>query len=215
MCNFLRTKARDTLQKAFPLLTLLPIAGGEFFGREAEMNQICEQFHTSDAGQKTLVIWDFGGLGKSRLALRYVQEYRSRYSAIPWINAASFDMAGESFSQAASNIKTRLDPHLHSTGDEKDIEIVRRWLAKNKATPGWLLVIGSLDNVEAIDFRRFIPQCSCGRVLITSALSHVAGDLQCYGLELESIDKAAGANMLVSGLQLADDHHGCMLALSF
>lgn len=176
----------------------LPIAGQTFFGRASEMDQLCEVFHTHESGQKVVVIWGFGGLGKTRLALQYVKTNQFRYSAVLWVNAATFERAVESFSQAAKNIKYRDESISQPTGGEKDIQTVHQWLLRSNAKDNWLLVIDSVDDVESFECRKLIPQCRRGNIIIISTLSHIAKNLDCQGIELGSIDVAAGVDMLLS-----------------
>lgn len=194
---FLQTKALNSTEKDLsPLISGLPITGQEFFGRVSEMDQLCRHFHTQDSVRKVVVIWGFGGLGKSRLALRYIDAHQSRYSAIIWVNAATFETAMESFSQAASNIESRDQSISPPTGGKEDIHAVHRWLQRSQTKDNWLLVIDSVDD-DKFEFRDLIPQCHCGNVIITSTLSHLAEHLDCHGIELGSIDSAAGADMLL------------------
>ena len=179
-----------------PLISELPIAGQTFFG--SEMDQLCQVFHTHESGQKVVVIWGFGGLGKTRLALQYVKTNQFRYSAVLWVNAATFERAVESVSQAAKNIKYRDESISQPTGGEKDIQIVHQWLLRSNAKDNWLLVIDSVDDVESFECRKLIPQCHCGSIIITSTLSHIDKNLDCQGIELGSIDVTAGVDMLLS-----------------
>lgn len=209
---FLQTKdLKVALDNLSPLLTELPIAGQKFFGRQSEMHQLCEIFHNHKPGQKAVVIWGFGGLGKSRLALQYIREYQSKYSVVLWVDAGTFERAVESFSQAASNIKSRNLSISPFRGGESDIKVVHLWL-ESQAKANWLLVIDSFDDTE-LDCRRLLPQCSGGNIIITSTLSQVAKQLDYRSFELGSISNAAGADMLLSKSFLSHGFEGRMCIL--
>lgn len=197
-----------------PLISELPIAGEEFFGRLSEMDRLCGVLHSHESGRKAVVIWGFGGLGKSRLALQYVKVHQSRYSSILWINAANFVRAVESFSQAASNIKSRDHSILPPTGGEKDIKTVHHWLLRSQAKDDWLLVIDSVDDFE-MEFRNLIPQCNRGNIIVTSRLSGIARDLGYQEVELGSIENAAGAEMLLFKSCSSHDFGSRMRIFSF
>ena len=162
------------------------------------MDQLCDIFHSHESSQKAVVIWGFGGLGKTRLALQYIRVHQSRYSVILWIDATTWERAVESFSQTVSDIIPRGNSISPPTSGEGDIKTVHRWL-RSQAKEDWLLVIDSLDDPE-FDCRRLIPQCPGGNIIITSTLSQVAKYLDYPGFELGSITSAAGADMLLSKL---------------
>ncbi|MEU9200862.1 tetratricopeptide repeat protein [Streptomyces sp. NPDC048332] len=80
-----------------------------------------------------------GGIGKSALALYYAHRYRSDYTLIWWINAASSDEIETSL----TNLTHMLVPDWSTTaGRAAQVAWAMQWLAWN---PGWLLVY---DNVE-------------------------------------------------------------------
>lgn len=201
----------DNHSNVLPLISELPIASQDFFGRRSEMSQLCDIFQSRQSSQKAVVIWGFGGLGKTRLALQYVRIHQSKYSVILWINAATLETAVESFSQATSNIISRSKSISSLTSGEGDIGFVHRWL-RSQAKENWLLVIDSLDDPE-LDCRRLIPQCSGGNIMITSTLSQIAKHLDYRSLELGSINSAAGADMLLSKLPPSHNFEGRMCIL--
>ena len=54
-------------------LDLSTLAQGEFVGRDAECTQIGDLLA---AGQKPVILWGFGGMGKTELAIEYSRRYR-------------------------------------------------------------------------------------------------------------------------------------------
>lgn len=175
------------------------------------MEQLCDILNSYQPGRQAVVIWGFGGLGKTRLALQYIHIYQSMYSIILWIYAATWETAMESFSQAASNIKSRDKSISQPTVGEEDIRFVHRWL-RSRAKQNWLMVIDSLDDSE-LDCRRFIPDYPWGNIMITSTLSQIAKYLDYRSFELGSIDSAAGADLLLSKSSSGHDFEGRMCVL--
>ena len=151
--------------------------------------------------QQRAVIWGLGGFGKTRLALQYLKNHQKDYSAMLWINAATYDSAEESFAQAADILKLRLSFHLDAppVGVRANIRLVHQWLASNKNTD-WLMVVDSLDDLESFDCRDLLPQCSHGSVIITSTLSHTRDVLKSQGLGLGALEILDGCQMLLHDL---------------
>lgn len=204
-------EASDASQEERPIfLSELPISSKDFFGRDSEMKQLCNVFHTNDSDQKTVVIWVLAGFGKSRLALQYIEIFQARYSAILWVNAQNWEGALESFSQAATEIQSRQPSISASKGGQKDLALVNRWLSKKHDSGDWLLVIDSVDDLEAFDCRRLLPRCEHGHVIITSTLSQIAKHMHFHSLELGSLDEIAGTEMLLCRLPSNGIAETCM-----
>jgi hypothetical protein len=180
-----------------PLLSELPLSSEAFFGRVSELDQLSRILHPGGSGQKSAVIWGLGGFGKTRLALQYLKLHKLTYSAILWVNAASFERAVESYSNIAFEIKSRDPSTFTPTWGEKDISLVHRWLSTNSEAGRWLLVIDSIDDLEGFYCRRLIPQCKQGTVIVTTTLHRTAKHLDFQSLELDSVDEDAGCAMLL------------------
>ena len=81
-------------------LSDLPRPRDTFFGRASELAQLRTMLSLNTLGtsrQQRVVLWGLGGFGKTRIALEYLRKYQEDYSAILWINAATYDSAEESF----------------------------------------------------------------------------------------------------------------------
>ena len=153
-----------------------------------------------ETGLKAVVLWGLGGFGKTRIALEYLKTYQRNYSAILWINAATFESAEDSFSQVASVLRSRqvLQPNPPIAGNRANLRLVQRWLTSSKNTK-WLVVVDSLDDLESFDCRDLIPQCNHGNIIVTSTLSYTMDVLGFQGLEVSGLDLVHGCEMLLSG----------------
>ena len=147
------------------------------------------------------ILWGLGGFGKTRIALEYLKTYQKDYSAVLWINAATYESAEESFAQAATVLRSRhaIKPSLLPVGAKTNMRLVHQWLASSKNT-NWLMVLDSLDDLESFDCRDLIPQCSHGSIIVTSTLSHTMQVLDFQGLEICGLDLVHGCEMLLSGV---------------
>lgn len=98
---------REILERTSELnqvLSDLPVTSHAFFGRILELSQLrmMLSLQPGEIGRKAVVLWGLGGFGKTRIALQYLRMYQKYYTAILWINAATFESAEESFTQVAS-----------------------------------------------------------------------------------------------------------------
>ena len=151
--------------------------------------------------QQRAVLWGLGGFGKTRIALEYLKTYQEDYSAILWINAATYDSAEESFAQAANILKSRrfFHPDAPSVGARANMRLVNQWLASKKNID-WLMIIDSLDDLESFDCRDLVPQCSHGSIIVTSTQSHTKNVFQSPSLELGNLKIFDGCQMLLDGV---------------
>ena len=185
-------------------LSDLPEPKDAFFGRALELAQLRTMLSLGTLGtsrQQRAVLWGLGGFGKTRIALEYLRRYQEDYSAILWINAATYDSAEESFARAANILKSRLFFHHHapSLGVKANIQLVHQWLASSKNI-GWLMIIDSLDDLESFDCRDLVPKCSHGSVIVTSTQSQAKDVFQSEGLEIGELVTFDGCKMLLDGV---------------
>ena len=185
-------------------LSDLPRPRDAFFGRASELAQLRTMLLLNTFGisrQQRAVLWGLGGFGKTRIALEYLKNHQEDYSAILWINAATYDSVEESFAQAASILKSRLSfhPDTPPVGVRANIRLVHLWLASSKNID-WLMVVDSLDDLESFDCRDLVPQCSHGSIIITSTLSHTMDVFKSQGLELGGLEVFDGCQMLLHGV---------------
>ena len=151
--------------------------------------------------QQRAVLWGLGGFGKTRLALKYLETYEEDYSAIIWINAATYDSVEDSFAQAAHTLSSRSfsPPNAPSIGARANMRLVHQWLASTN-NANWLMVIDSLDDLESFNCRDLVPRCNHGSILITSTLSHSMDVFESQGLELGGLEVSDGCQMLLCGV---------------
>lgn len=159
-----------------------------------------------EARRKGAVLWALGGFGKTRIALEYLKLYQKDYSAVLWINAATYESAKESFAQAAAVLRSRhaLQPRLPSVEARTNMRLVQQWLASSK-NKDWLMVLDSLDDLESFDCRDLVPQCNHGNIVVTSTLSRTMQVLDFPGLEISGLDLVHGCEMLICGVGVEAD----------
>ncbi|MGI8802276.1 MAG: tetratricopeptide repeat protein, partial [Solirubrobacteraceae bacterium] len=136
----------------------LPLAAAHFAGRMAELEELQRTLGVPERTLVTQSITGLGGVGKSRLAARYVQQYADRYDIVAWIHAEDGGIADLAELAAALGL-----PTAQLTSAERAAEALR-WLGG--ADERWLLV---LDNVAIPErLRDCCPSAGDGRVIITT-----------------------------------------------
>ena len=119
----------------------------------------------------SVVIHGFAGVGKTQLALRYVESHGNLYNTILWLDAENEPKTISSFERCANDLGLSLNQgstRLNGLVDSPAVQAVLRWLKQRNAEEhAWLVV---LDNVNDFDFgiKTVIPAGPYGRVIITS-----------------------------------------------
>jgi hypothetical protein len=75
-----------------------------------------------------------------------------------------------------------------------------RWLRWD-ANKSWLMVFDSVDSIEELDIRKYIPECGHGSLIITTTLSDLYSPLKFHGIELKGVDDLAGSKILLKSLE--------------
>lgn len=113
-----------------------------------------------DSYQRIMIISGMGGSGKTQLARKFIQQFKSRYQYICFIDGSS-----------AASIEEDLIANILSIESQKaqkvNLEHALRWLANNQ---NWLIVFDNVDdNVDKpLDLRSFFPKCDHGSILVTT-----------------------------------------------
>ena len=133
-----------------------------FVGREEILNKLHEQLRV----RRSAGISGLGGIGKTQVAIEYIQRFKSEYRDIFWIRCDTPAALTASISEMAE----RLD--LPDRQQGRAIAAVRNWLEK---TEGWFLVFDAADNLD--NLRDVWPESLNGHILVTSRnpIMHAVG----------------------------------------
>jgi hypothetical protein len=183
------------------------IPKAELFGRRRELDELYRFLRPEGVARKGVVIWGLSGYGKTQLAIHYIYEFRTLYSSLLWIDASSKDSCERSFEEIAFQL-LRLDPRQTMLTDSANpdvrhnsaIDNVMRWLRQD-TNKSWLMVFDSVDSVEELDIRKYIPECGHGSLIITTTLSDLYSPLKFHGIELGGVDDLAGSKILLKSLE--------------
>ncbi|KAF8458481.1 hypothetical protein BGX38DRAFT_570907 [Terfezia claveryi] len=144
-----------------------------------------------------VVLYGIGGVGKTQVALQYVDLHHQDYSSVFWLNAASEQALKLGFvhimqrlidHHAQLQLSEDREPDYTKIGrllgmadkfntggrcsvqqeDEQHIiNAVKRWF-NNPENTRWLLLFDNLDDLESFDLNDYIPSGRHGTVIITS-----------------------------------------------
>ena len=142
-----------------------------------------------------VALFGLGGVGKTQIAIEYVNRYKFRYNAVFWISAA--DRAGllSGYQEIAQVIGcTPLD-----SGDaESTAKNVLMWLKKQQ---NWLLVLDNMDDTRGV--RPYLPHSTrSGHILITTRHSDATG-IQAQGLKIDVFTQEEARDFLILRTGLA------------
>lgn len=156
-----------------------------FVARETEIIEMRRTL-ISDGSRRVVVLHGLGGIGKTQLAVSYMQRYRDEYSAIFWFNISDQASIEQSFIRVARQILQQHPNTNHLStidlhGDQEEvINTVKAWLSLPDNTR-WLLVFDNYDNAQlpnqtndgAVDINHFLPASWQGSIIVTTRLSQV------------------------------------------
>lgn len=151
---------------------------------------------TNQGQRKGIVLFGIGGSGKTQLVLQYVEKYRQSYTTILWINASSVEHTKQSFAQAAGLISSGWPPDtpvpLAGSEDWQKVTARLRCTVHRR----WLLVIDSIDDLDQDDFKRYIPSCNFGSIIITSTYSQAPYVFRLSSVEVGSLGLRSASELL-------------------
>jgi tetratricopeptide (TPR) repeat protein len=151
-----------------------------YTSREKLSRKIAEELfgpvhdNPSNAGEfQALVIYGMGGVGKTQLALRYVEEHRAKYGSVMWIDAHTTESVRFSFERIATILKLAWDTTTAVTLDARlrdspVVVAVMRWFSeRDEADRRWLVVVDNADDTMW-NMEEVIPRGPQGHVIVTS-----------------------------------------------
>ncbi|RGP66019.1 tetratricopeptidelike helical [Fusarium sporotrichioides] len=181
-----------------PRFVLLPPTTTlRFFNRVEIFEQLDNSFGDNPgASFKSIALWGLGGIGKSSIALRYVETKlgKNEYDAMFWIHAEKDASIRQSFTAIAMKLKL---PEARQQTHDENLDLVQEWLQSTDCT--WLLVYDNVPSVKSLS--RYWPVASRGHVLITTRNSSVAFRQASSAVEITSWDIPMGSEFLMFLLQ--------------
>lgn len=200
----------------------------QFVAREKEL----EEMHWLLYGHKSrsvAVLHGLGGVGKTQLAMAYINRHKEKYTTIFWLNANDEDSLRLSFRNIAQQV---LEHDASSSHDlDQSVNATKAWL-NLQGNARWLLVYDNYDNPRtpgntnssAVDLRPFLPASDQGSIIITTRSSQVSHGKRIHiqklprtqeGLEiLSNTSGRKGIEEDPDAVKLVEELDGLPLALS-
>jgi tetratricopeptide (TPR) repeat protein len=168
------------------MLRNLSMLSGNFTGRGHYLFKIKSSL--GKYGCITLV--GNGGIGKTQIALKYINDNKEQYKHIAFINASSYYSIKNDYSQI-----------LDIENDDSVINYMKHWSSVNK---NWLFVYDNLDNMQLKSnfFKQYMVDPSNGHIIITSRLSN--WDREIY---IDVFDKQESTEFLSKKTMRYDRNH--------
>jgi tetratricopeptide (TPR) repeat protein len=133
-----------------------PYLSFNFTGREKHLSDLRAVLISNGR----VAIYGLGGIGKTQLALRYIDQHKSDYKIIWWVKSGEPTTLASDYAELAEKLDL---PKKDETDQKVIIEAVRNCLSQKG---NWLLVFDNAE--EPASVRNYLPQIDSGHVIITS-----------------------------------------------
>ena len=135
-----------------------------FVGQKDVLDKLQMIFiHCSDSKlmlRRSCLLWGTGGIGKTQICLKFIEEMSGRLSHVFWVDASS----EESIIMSLRGISSTSAAQASCLDDS--VESVLQWMSGIQEE--WLLVFDNADDLPVYVVDKFIPPGNRGNILITS-----------------------------------------------
>ncbi|KAF8329217.1 hypothetical protein F5887DRAFT_1184375 [Amanita rubescens] len=129
-----------------------------FVGRDEYLQRMKDYFSSyADGQRKSFLLYGLGGIGKTQICLRFLEQNSDLFSNIHWLDATSEATIELGLMQIAQ-AKNAPKEVLHSPGS------VLQWISQ---VPKWLIIYDNADGDYSV-VEKFLPPGVAGNILITS-----------------------------------------------
>jgi NB-ARC domain len=148
--------------------------------------------HLISEGCHSFGVYGLGGVGKTQLIQKYIQDYGSPYSNVFWIIAADVLKLSTSYKDIAFKLGLRYTEEVPNSSREA----FRTWL---DTQDDWLLVFDNANSSSIL--AAYLPSFVRGHLLTASrGAEHVENRRVGNGIVLKPLSIANGAECLLRGL---------------
>ena len=164
---------------------------------------------------RSVALWGLNCMGKTQLALRYVEENKELYNVVVWINAQSQTATLSSFESAFEALglenpmhvldqlrkgKGAFDPPASNLrGNWLVAEVLNYLEHRSTASCRWLMVIDNADDLQWL--HDIMPRGRMGAVLITSN-DRYASRFTNYAIHVDKLNTNEAVSLLTRSAQI-------------
>ena len=143
-------------------VTRRPNCSSLFVGWKGVLDKLQDIFiHCADSKLRhSFLLWGIGGIGRTQICLRFMEEMSGRFSHVFWVDASSVESITTSL-VGISSISAAQESFV-----DNSVESVLQWMSGIQEE--WLIVFDNADNIPVYVVEKFIPQGNRGNILITS-----------------------------------------------
>ena len=147
----------------FPVLQK-PNSSSLFVGQKAVLDKLRKIFtHSADSKlmlRCSCLLWGTGGIGKTQICLKFIEEISDRLSYVFWVDASSEESIVVSLRGISSNFAAQ------ASCLDDSVESVLQWISGIQEE--WLIVFDNADVPPVHVVEKYIPSGNRGNILITS-----------------------------------------------
>ena len=141
-----------------------PNSSSLFVGQKDVLNKLQRIFiHCGDSKlmlRHSCLLWGPGGIGKTQICLKFIEEMSGRLSYVFWVDASSVESITASL-RGISSI-----PAAQASCLDDSVDFVLQWMSSIQEE--WLIVFDNADEPPVYVMEGFIPPGNRGNILITS-----------------------------------------------
>ncbi|UKZ73821.1 hypothetical protein TrVFT333_001474 [Trichoderma virens FT-333] len=179
----------------------------------------------STAAFRSIALFGLGGVGKSSIAVRYIEKKmgEKKYDVVFWVYGETTASLRQSFTDIALQLKL---PGAQPNSHNENLRMVQDWFQTTDRK--WLVVYDNVEDDKLL--MPYWPEASHGKAIITTRNHNLVYKFATSGLEITSWDAKTGSEFLlfllkdniardiqaegISAVELAEKLNGHALGIS-
>ena len=165
-----------------------------FVGRKDVLDKLRMIFSPSadsKLSRRSCLLWGTGGIGKTQICLKFIEEMSARFPHVFWVDASSVESIIISL-RGISSISAAKEFCL-----DDSIESVLQWMSSIQEE--WLIVFDNADVVPVSVVEKIIPPGNRGNILITSRNRSIGRLVSSKNIiEIDEMEEADAITLLLN-----------------